>query len=47
MTGFLKVAGFAVGIGALIALGGWWEWSLWSECRADHSFWYCARVLNK
>lgn len=32
---------------AVIAFSVWWEWSLWSECRADHSFWYCLRVLNK
>jgi hypothetical protein len=23
------------------------EVSLWRECRADHSWFYCARVLNK
>jgi uncharacterized membrane-anchored protein len=31
----------------LIVLSVWWEYSLWSECRADHSFFYCMRVLNK
>lgn len=33
---------------AVAVFGGmiWWEWSLWSECRAVNSFWYCLRVLS-
>lgn len=41
--------GFAVAalMLALVIGGIWWEVSLWSECRSDHSFWYCLRVLNR
>lgn len=31
----------------LIGLGTWNEISLWNECRATNSFFYCARVLGK
>jgi len=31
----------------LIAIGIKYEMDLWEECRQDHSFWYCARVLGK
>lgn len=24
----------------------WWEIDLWNECRADHSWLYCVRVLH-
>lgn len=43
----MKAFGVGLIVVALISVSVWWEWSLWSECRADHSFWYCARVLNK
>lgn len=40
---------FAITAAAFIALGllVWWELSLWPECRATNSFFYCARVLGK
>lgn len=31
---------------AVLALAGWYEWSLWHECRQTNSFFYCARVLS-
>lgn len=37
----------ALAIIVLLAFTVWWEASLWSECRATNSFWYCVRVLNK
>ncbi len=43
----MKLAGLIAVIVAVIGIAVWWEVSLWSECRADHSFWYCLRVLNK
>ena len=40
-----------IGIASMIVLIAdimiWWEYSLWSECRVDHSFFYCLRVLGK
>lgn len=31
----------------LMGLSIWAEFSVWDECRAEHSFWYCWRVLSK
>lgn len=40
---------FAILAGVVIVIGGGiaWEVSLWHECRATNSFWYCMRVLGK
>jgi hypothetical protein len=35
------------GIIAAFALVFWVEYLLWGECRADHSWLYCVRVLGK
>ncbi len=43
MTRFLVILGIATFIG----LVGWFQYSLWSECRQTNSFFYCLRVLNK
>lgn len=40
----LAIIAMAIG---LMGLAFWWEASLWQECRADHSFWYCLRVLSR
>jgi hypothetical protein len=32
---------------ALIMLGVWMEIGLWSECRSEHSWFYCVRVLSQ
>ena len=39
---------FALLVLILLLIGGavWWEVSLWNECRATHSWFYCVRVLN-
>lgn len=31
---------------AFMVLGVWLEWRMWTECRSDHSFLYCVRVLG-
>lgn len=30
----------------VIGFGIWWEVSLWNECRATNSFFYCVRTLS-
>lgn len=35
-----------IAIIGMVAVSLAWEFSLWNECRVDHSFWYCARVLG-
>lgn len=47
MSDHIKIAGIAIIIAAVSLAAIWWEYSLWSECRADHSFFYCVRVLGK
>lgn len=37
----------AIVVAVIIVLGAWWEVSLWKECRANNSFFYCARVLGR
>jgi hypothetical protein len=34
---------FAALIGSVI----WWNVSIWNECRSDHSWSYCMRLLSK
>ncbi len=36
-----------VAILALLAIPVSCQYMLWDECRSDHSFWYCVRVLSK
>lgn len=43
----MKVTAILVGAVCFLGLIGWWEYAMWAECRADHSFFYCLRVLNK
>lgn len=31
----------------VVAIGAAYEVSLWQECRTDHSWLYCARVLGR
>lgn len=32
----------------LLVIGGvYMEVRMWNECRTDHSWWYCMRVLGK
>lgn len=38
---------FVAIIVAVIALVVWWEVSIWGECRATNSFWYCVRILAR
>jgi hypothetical protein len=34
--------------GVVFFLLGWYEVSMWQECRATpHSFWYCLRVMGE
>lgn len=50
--GDLRMKSYALGIAIiatgllLVGLGIYAEVSLWSECRADHSWLYCLRVLQ-
>lgn len=43
----IAIIGFALCVLMLVAGGIWWEWALWSECRATNSWFYCVRVLSK
>lgn len=43
----MKVGLLVLGIGLLVAFCVWFEYSLWQECRVDHSWFYCMRVLSK
>lgn len=37
-----------VSVIALILVGViWWNVSIWNECRADHSFAYCMRLISR
>lgn len=38
---------FVAAIAALVALAVLAEASVWTECRTDHSFLYCFRVLSR
>jgi hypothetical protein len=33
-------------VAAVLALGGWYEVSVWRECLTTNSWFYCARVLS-
>lgn len=46
MSDGLKIMVAALVVATLIGLGIAWDISLWNECRADHSFFYCVRVLS-
>lgn len=37
---------FTCCVTALFAGLGYYEYSLWQECRSDHSWLYCLRVLQ-
>lgn len=41
-----KVLLGAIAILAAVALIGWFEAAVWNECRVDHSWFYCLRVLH-
>lgn len=43
----MKIAGVITLVAAVVIGAIYWEISLWSECRTDHSFWYCLRVLGR
>lgn len=37
----------AIALGTVVVAGVlWYEHSLWKECRQDHSWFYCMRVLG-
>ncbi len=42
----MKSALIVFGAVAVIGLAVWYEVTLWQECRADHSWFYCLRVLS-
>lgn len=46
MECFGIVLAVAVVVG-IISLAVLYEFNLWKECRRDHSFFYCYRVLDK
>ncbi len=39
---------FAIAVAVILVIGGctYFEYSLWHECRATNSFFYCLRVLG-
>ncbi len=43
----MKHVGIIVLAALFFGLIGWWQYSLWAECRQTNSFFYCLRVLNK
>lgn len=43
----MKTSLFVIVVVVLLALGMWYEASIWKECRQDHSWFYCTRVLSK
>jgi hypothetical protein len=47
MTPNFKLALYVAVLVALIMLGVWMEIGLWSECRSEHSWFYCVRVLSQ
>lgn len=40
------LAGVA-GVIAILSIGIWWQVSVWTECRADHSFMYCMTLISR
>jgi len=47
LVDYMKLLGLAVLFFSVLTGFFYWEKSLWDECRRDHSFWYCVRVLGK
>ncbi len=43
----MRRAGYTLLVLATLAVPVWIFASLWSECRTDHSVFYCLRVLGK
>lgn len=43
---FATVIGITAAVVGVLGFIVWWESSLWNECRADHGFFYCLRVLH-
>lgn len=42
----MKSALIVCGVAAVFGLAVWYEVALWQECRVDHSWLYCLRVLS-
>uniref|UniRef100_A0AAU6VZX9 Uncharacterized protein n=1 Tax=Pseudomonas phage Ghual01 TaxID=3138534 RepID=A0AAU6VZX9_9CAUD len=42
----MKHLGLFLLVATVFGLGIWYEVSLWQECRVDHSWFYCLRVLS-
>lgn len=42
----MKSALIVFGAAAMFGLAIWYEVTLWQECRVDHSWFYCLRVLS-
>lgn len=47
MKNAAKVIGLSIIVAALVTAGAHIEISVWDECRASHSWLYCARTLTK
>ena len=43
----MRAVAVATAVLSIVGLILWWEVSLWNECRAQNSFWYCFRVLGR
>jgi hypothetical protein len=43
----MKTLALIAGIAAIVVLAIWIQYQLWDECRSDHSWLYCMRVLGK
>lgn len=46
MKDVFALAGLILAV-AMMVLTVLWNVAIWNECRTDHSFFYCARVLGK
>jgi hypothetical protein len=47
MEGFLKPIAILIAIAVIVTAAVALEISVWNECRADHSFFYCLRMMDR
>ena len=36
-----------VGFIAILSISIWWQATVWSECRAEHSWMYCVTLISR
>jgi hypothetical protein len=47
MKELLTAAGWIAFVVAIVLLVGWYQLTVWEECRAANSIMYCMRVLGR